>query len=89
MMEEMEKHVQNIKKCSNTTPDNETHMSLSNGNETMDHTPIVDNLLEKVKGFKKKEGRKGGKHLEVGLSSRERRKQKLQEMITWEKSYLR
>jgi zinc finger SWIM domain-containing protein 3 len=86
MMEEMEKHVQNIKKCSNTTPDNETHMSLSNGNETMDHTPIVDNLLEKVKGFKKKEGRKGGKHLEVGLSSRERRKQKLQEMITWEKS---
>jgi hypothetical protein len=38
-------------------------MSLSNGNETMDHTPIVYNLLEKAKGFKKKEGWKGGKRL--------------------------
>jgi hypothetical protein len=77
MMEEMEKHVQNIKKCSNTTPDNEAHMSLSNGNETMDHTPIVDNLLEKVKGFKKKEGRKGGKRFRSWVEQQGKKKTKI------------
>jgi hypothetical protein len=49
------------KKGSNTT-NNKAHMSLSNGNENVNHALFVENLLETAKGIKK-EGWKGGKRL--------------------------
>ena len=36
-------------------------MSLCSGNENLDPNQHLENLVERVKGLKKKEGRKGGK----------------------------
>jgi hypothetical protein len=77
MLEEMEKHVQNIKRCSSTTPNNEAHMSLSSGNEAAIHIPSVENLLETVKGIKKKEGRKGGKRIRGWVENQKKKKTKV------------
>jgi hypothetical protein len=52
-------------------------MSLSNGNETIDHTPIIENLLEKVKGFKRKEGWKAGKCLRSWVEKQAKTKTKI------------
>jgi flagellar motility protein MotE (MotC chaperone) len=82
----LEKHVQNIKRCSSTTLNNEAHMSLPSGNEAAIHIPSVENLLEIVKGIKKKEGRKGGKRIKGWVENQKKTKQnktkqKLQQII--------
>jgi hypothetical protein len=61
MVKEMKQEVQNIKKGSSVAFDNEDQLLLSNGNEIANHSQSVEKLLEIVKGFKKKEGRKGKK----------------------------
>ena len=77
MLEKMEKHVQNIKRCSSTTPNNEAHMSLSGGNEVAIHIPSVENLLEIIKGIKKKEGWKGGKRIIGWVDNQKKKKTKV------------
>jgi hypothetical protein len=77
MLEEMEKRVQNIKRCSSTTPNNEAHMSLSSGNEAVIHIPSVENLLETVKGIKKKEGQKGEKRIRGWVENQKKKKTKV------------
>jgi hypothetical protein len=49
---------------------------LSNGNEIANHCQSVEKLLEIVKGFKKKEGRKGKKRAKgwVEMQPNKRRK---------------
>ncbi|GLT68237.1 hypothetical protein SLA2020_404880 [Shorea laevis] len=63
MVKEMHKKVHNDKKGSSIALDNETQLSLSDGNEIANHTQSVEKLLEMVKGLKKKEGKKCGKRL--------------------------
>ncbi|XP_059458348.1 protein FAR1-RELATED SEQUENCE 5-like [Corylus avellana] len=75
MLEGMEKHVQNIKNSSTTN--NEVHMSLSNGNEIAIHTPFVENLLETIKGIKKKDGRKGGKRFRSWVENQSKKNTKI------------
>ncbi|XP_059437569.1 protein FAR1-RELATED SEQUENCE 1-like [Corylus avellana] len=75
MLEEMEKHVQDIKNSSTT--DNEAHMSLPNSNETAIHTPYVENLLETVKGIKKKEGWKCGKRFRSWVENQSKNNTKI------------
>jgi hypothetical protein len=52
-------------------------MSLLNGNETVIHTPFVENLLETVKGIKKKEGRKGGKQFRSWVENQSKKNTKI------------
>ena len=50
-------------------------MSLSSGNRAAIHIPSVENLLEIVKGIKKKEGWKGGKRI-IGWVENQKKKKK-------------
>ena len=77
MLEEMEKHVQNIRRCSSITPNNEAHISLSSGNEVAIHIPSVENLLETVKGIKEKEGQKGEKRIKGLVENQKKKKTKI------------
>lgn len=76
MVKEMKQEVQNIEKGLSAALDNEDQLLLSNGNEIANHCQSVEKLLEIVKGFKKKEGRKGKKRAKgwVEMQPNKRRK---------------
>ncbi|XP_062158767.1 protein FAR-RED IMPAIRED RESPONSE 1-like [Alnus glutinosa] len=76
MVKEMKQEVQNIKKGSSAALNNEDQLLLSNGNEIANHSQSVEKLLETVKGFKKKEGRKSKKRAKswVEMQPNNRRK---------------
>ena len=48
-------------------------------NELVSHGESFENLVENVKGLKKKEGRKGGKRLRNWVEKQPRRKKKIPE----------
>ena len=76
--EELEKQVEDIaKKFSSVNLDNsKSQVSFTGGNEIMDHGEPIKNLLENVKGLKKREGRKGGKRPKSWVKQQPRRKKK-------------
>lgn len=76
--EQLEKQVEDIaKKFSSVNLDNsKSQVSFTGGNEIMDHGEPIKNLLENVKGLKKREGRKGGKRPKSWVEQQPRRKKK-------------
>ena len=78
---ELEKQVEDIaKKSSNVNLDNSVaQVSMLGANELVSHGESFENLVENVKGLKKKEGRKGGKRLRNWVEKQPRRKKKIPE----------
>ncbi|KAK9996639.1 hypothetical protein SO802_021325 [Lithocarpus litseifolius] len=74
---ELEKQVEDIAmKFSSVSFDNSKHQMSLGGSEIADHGEPIKNLVEKVKGLKKKEGRKGRKRCKSWVEQQSRRKEK-------------
>ncbi|KAM4085954.1 hypothetical protein ACJW30_10G065900 [Castanea mollissima] len=74
---ELEKQVEDIAmKFSSVSLDNSKDQMPLSGSEIVDHGEPVKNLVENVKGLKKKEGRKGQKICKSWVEQQSRRKKK-------------
>ena len=74
---ELEKQVEDIAmKFSSVSLDKSKDQMSLGGSEIMDRGKPIKNLVEKVKGLKKKEGRKGQKRCKIWVEQQSRRKKK-------------